>query len=105
MENNYLHEDCRIRHMKQDETDKKTNEIYEALIGTPASDEKSLKDKINIMFDSYVLVKNLIIASFVSTIIFIFTLGIMFERFSSLVTDVNNLKSRVLQLELNKLPH
>lgn len=100
MTEHIFHEDCRIRHLKQDEINKKTDEIYEALIGTPTSDDKSLKDKINIMFDSYIMVKNLIIASLVSTIVFIFTLGIMFEKFNSLVVDVNNLKDRLIQIEL-----
>lgn len=94
-----LSEECILRHQKQDEMNVKINDIHDALLGTALSLEPSIKQKVNEIYTERKNFKKWIAGSIITVVVFIFTLGMVYEKFNSFKKSLDDLTIRVQSLE------
>lgn len=95
----HLSEECIIRHQKQDELNQQIRDIHDALLGTALSSEPSIKEKVNEIYDERKAFRKWIAGSILTIIVFIFSLGGIYERFNSIKRTIDDLTTRVQHLE------
>lgn len=89
-----INEECILRHKRQDETEKKIDQIYEIICGG-LHPEKSLSTKVNAMYEANKSFKNFIKGCIVSIIVLIFWGGYQFAVLQQCVTKIDKLEARV----------
>lgn len=95
----HLSEECIIRHQKQDELNQQIKDIHDALLGTALSTEPSIKEKVNEIYDERKTVKKWVAGSLLTIVVFIFSLGSIYERFNSIKRTIDDLTIRIQHLE------
>lgn len=91
--------ECELRHRTQDEINKQIKDIHDALLGTPLSKVPSIKQKVDEIYGDRAEVRKWLAGTVVTIIIFIFTLGMIYEKFNHVQTEITNLAERVKVLE------
>ena len=94
-----LSEECSQRHARQDELNNQIRDIHDALLGTALSNEPSIKEKVSEMYDERKAVKKWLAGTAVSIVVFIFTLGVIYEKFNHLTADLDHITTRINALE------
>ena len=90
MEQN-LHHECVIRHKRQDEIEKKIDQMYEIICGG-IHPEKSLSTKVDEMWKENQSVKSFIKGCIVSLVVLIFWCGYQFAVLQNCVNKLNTLE-------------
>lgn len=94
MECNNTSEECILRHKRQDETEKKIDEMYEIICGG-IHPEDSLSTKVNEMWKENQSVKNFIKGCVVSLVVLIFWCGYQFAILQNCVAKLSVLEAKI----------
>ena len=87
-------EDCFLRHKRQDDTEKKINEMYDIICGG-IHPENSLSTKVNEMLNENKSVKNFIKSCIVSLVILIFWCGYQYAVLHNCEQKIDKLETRI----------
>ena len=102
MSNGHISAECELRHRAQDEINKQIKDIHDALLGTPLSKVPSIKQKVDEIYGDRTVVRNWLAGTLITIIIFIFTLGMVYNEFKHVQVELTNLSDRVKILEHQK---
>lgn len=99
IECNYVSPECQLRHQAQDELAKQIKDIHDALLGTPLSKNPSIKQKVDEIYGERAEFRQWLFGTLITVIIFIFTLGMIYEKFNHVQNELTQLSDRVKILE------
>lgn len=99
MSNGHISAECELRHRAQDEINKQIKDIHDALLGTPLSKVPSIKQKVDEIYGDRTFVRKWLAGTLVTIIIFIFTLGMVYNEFKHVQNELTQLSDRVKILE------
>lgn len=102
MSNGHISPECELRHRAQDEINKQIKDIHDALLGTPLSKVPSIKQKVDEIYGDRTFVRKWLAGTLVTIIIFIFTLGMVYNEFKHVQNELTQLSDRVKILERQK---
>ena len=102
MSNGHISAECELRHRAQDEINKQIKDIHDALLGTPLSKVPSIKQKVFVIDGARTEIRKWLAGTLITIIIFIFTLGMVYNEFSHVKTELTQLSDRVKALEIKK---
>lgn len=94
MECNSSNEECILRHKRQDETEKKIDQMYEIICGG-IHPENSLSTKVDEMWKENQSVKNFIKGCIVSLVVLIFWCGYQFAILQNCVAKLSVLEAKI----------
>lgn len=94
MECTNTNEDCILRHKRQDETEKKIDQMYEIICGG-IHPENSLSTKVDEMWKENQSVKSFIKGCIISLVVLIFWCGYQFAILQNCVSKLNTLEAKI----------
>lgn len=102
MSNGHISAECELRHRAQDEINKQIKDIHDALLGTPLSKVPSIKQKVDEIYGDRTEIRRWLTGTLITIIIFIFTLGMVYNEFLHVQAELSQLNERVYALESKK---
>lgn len=89
-----MNQECILRHKRQDETEKKIDQMYDIICGG-LHPEKSLSTKVDEMWKENQSVKSFIKGCIVSLVVLIFWCGYQFAVLQNCVTKLTKLEAKI----------